>query len=106
MRIYDFRFAPNPHKLRIYLAEKGISIPLERVDLRKGENLKPEFLAKNPLGALPVLELDDGSCLTESLAIIEYLEELHPDPPMIGIEPLERARVRELERFADTSVLN
>jgi diguanylate cyclase (GGDEF)-like protein len=84
MRIYDFSFTLNPHKLRIYLPEKGLSIPLQRIDLRKGDNLKPAFLAKNPMGALPVLELDDGSCLTESLAIIEYLEELHPDPPMIG----------------------
>ncbi len=106
MRIYDFPFAPNPHKLRIYLAEKGLSIPLVRVDLRKGDNQKPEFLAKNPVGGLPVLELDDGSCLTESLAIIEYLEELHPHPPMIGTEPLERARVRELERFVELNVLN
>jgi glutathione S-transferase len=106
VRIYDFPFAPNPHKLRIYLAEKGLSIPLVRVDLRKGDNQKPEFLAKNPVGGLPVLELDDGSCLTESLAIIEYLEELHPHPPMIGTEPLERARVRELERFVELNVLN
>jgi glutathione S-transferase len=106
VRIFDFPFAPNPHKLRVYLAEKGVSIPLVRIDLRKGENQTPEFLAKNPLGALPVLELDDGSCLTESLAIIEYLEELHPEPPMIGTTPLERARARELERFADLSILN
>lgn len=106
MRVYDFPFAPNPHKLRIYLAEKGLKIPLERIDLRKGDNRTPEFLAKNPMGALPVLELDDGACLTESLAIIEFLEELHPEPPMIGSEPLERARVRELERFADLSILN
>lgn len=106
MKIYDFPFAPNPHKLRIYLAEKGLSIPLERIDLRKGDNRSPEFLSKNPLGALPVLELDDGSCLTESLAIIEYLEELNPTPPMIGTDALERARVRELERFVDLSILN
>jgi len=106
VKIYDFPFAPNPHKLRIYLAEKGLKIPLERVDVRAGDNQRPEFLAKNPMGALPVLELDDGFCLTESLAIIEYLEELHPDPPMIGTEPLERARVRELERFAEMSILN
>jgi glutathione S-transferase len=106
MKIYDFTFAPNPRKLRVYLAEKGLSIPLEQVDLTKGEHRTPEFLAKNPMGSLPVLELDDGSHLTESLAIIEYLEELYPDPPMIGREPLERARVRELERLAETSIFN
>ncbi len=106
MRIYDFYFAPNPRKLRVYLAEKGLSIPMQQVDLTRGETRAPEFLAKNPMGSLPVLELDDGSCLTESLAIIEYLEELHPEPPMIGTQPLERARVRELERLAETSIFN
>jgi glutathione S-transferase len=106
MKLYHFQFAPNPRKVRVYLAEKGISIPLEPIDLTRGENRTPAFLAKNPMGSLPVLELDDGSCLTESLAIIEYLEELHPDPPMIGTSPLARARVRELERFAETSIFN
>jgi glutathione S-transferase len=106
MKIYDFFFAPNPRKLRVYLAEKGLSIPFEQVDLTKGEHRTPEFLAKNPMGSLPVLELDDGSHLTESLAIIEYFEELYPEPPMIGTEPLERARVRELERLAETSIFN
>ncbi len=105
MKVYDFPFAPNPRKLRVYLAEKGIEIPLVEVDLVNGEHRQPEFLAKNPLGALPVLELDDGSVLTESLAIIEYLEELHPEPPMIGADPLARARVRELERAIDSSLL-
>lgn len=106
MRIFDFPFAPNPQKLRIYLAEKGLSIPLQRIDLLKGEHRTPEFLKKNPMGSLPVLELDDGSFLTESLAIIEYLEEIHPEPPMIGTDPLERARVRERERFAEMSILS
>ena len=106
MRIYDFTFAPNPRKLRVYLAEKGLSIPFAQVNLVEGEHRRPEFLAKNPMGSLPVLEFDDGSCLTESLAIIEYFEELHPDPPMIGTTPLERARVRELERMAETSIFN
>lgn len=106
MRIYDFYFAPNPRKLRVYLAEKGLSVPIEQVDITKGEQRKPEFLAKNPMGSLPVLELDDGSILTESLAIIEYFEELHPEPPMIGTEPLERARVRELERLVEMSIFN
>jgi len=105
VRLHDFPFAPNPQKVRVYCAEKGLRIPLERVDLVAGEHRRPGFLEKNPMGALPVLELDDGSFLTESLAIIEYLEELHPEPPLIGREPLERARVRELERLIETSVL-
>ena len=103
MKAYVFPVAPNPTKLRLYLAEKaaaGHEIPVEQVmvSLVDGEQNQPEHLARSPLGRLPVLELDDGSFLSESLAIIQYLEELHPEPPMIGREPLARARVRELER--------
>jgi len=105
MRLHDFAFAPNPRKVRTYLAEKGLDIPRVQVDITRGEQREPGFLERNPAGALPVLELDDGSFLTESLAIIEYLEELHPDPPMIGTTPRERARTRELERFVDTALL-
>ena len=105
MKVYHFIGAPNPKKLRVYLAEKDLKLPAEEVNIVTGENRSPEFLKKNPLGGLPVLELDDGSHLTESLAIIEYLEELHPTPPMIGARPLERARVRELERIADLGVM-
>jgi glutathione S-transferase len=105
MKIHDFVGAPNPKKVRIYVAEKGLRIPFVPVDIVTGENRTPEFLAKNPMGGLPVLELDDGTCLPESLAIIEYLEELHPEPPMIGTKPLERARVRALERMIDLGVL-
>ncbi len=107
MKVYDFAGAPNPRKLRVYLAEKGLDIPMESVDILSGKNRTPEFLAKkNPLGGLPVLELDDGSCLTESLAIMEYLEELHPTPPMLGSTPLDRARVREAERICEIGVLS
>jgi len=105
MKVYDFVGAPNPKKLRVYLAEKGLQIPCVQVNIVTQENRTPEFLKKNPLGGLPVLELDDGSHLTESLAIVEYLEELNPEPPMIGKTPRERARVRELERIADLGVL-
>jgi glutathione S-transferase len=84
MKIYDFAGAPNPKKLRVYLAEKGITVPMEQVNIITGENRTPDFLKKNPLGGLPVLQLDDGSYLTESLAIMEYFEELHPSPPMSG----------------------
>jgi glutathione S-transferase len=110
VKLYVFPVAPNPTKVRLYIAEKraaGATLDLteETVDLPKGEHRKPEHLARNPLGRLPALELDDGSYLTESLAIIEYLEETNPDPPMIGCTALERARVRELERIADLGVL-
>ena len=106
MKLLDFNLAPNPKKARVYLREKGLTIPIEPVDVLAGQNRTPEFLARvNPLGGLPVLELDDGTHLTESLAIIEYLEELHPEPPMLGTTPLERARVREIERICDLGVL-
>jgi glutathione S-transferase len=77
-----------------------------QVDLTKGEQRSPEHLARNPAGALPVLELDDGSYLTESVAIIELLEELHPEPPMIGTSSQERAFTRSFERFIEVGVFN
>ena len=105
MKLYDFVGAPNPKRVRVYLAEKGLKVPTEQVNIVSGDNRKPEFLAKNPMGGLPVLELDDGTHLAESLAIIEYLEDLNPTPPMIGTTPAERARVRSLERIAELSIL-
>jgi glutathione S-transferase len=110
VKLYIFPIAPNPTKVRLYLSEKAvggavIDLPQIPVDLRQGEQRQPEHLARNPFGKLPVLEFDDGSHLIESLAIIEYVEECYPDPPMIGCTPLERARVRELERIADLGVL-
>lgn len=76
------------------------------VNIVHGEHRQPAFLSKNPMGGVPVLELDDGEFLGESLAIIEFLEELHPEPPMIGRTPIERARVRRLERIAEMGVLS
>ena len=110
MKLYVFPVAPNPTKVRLYLAEKAaggarIDLPEVMVNLREGEQRRPEHLSRHPLGKLPVLELDDGTYLTESLAIIQYLEECHPHPPMIGSDALERARVRELERVAELGVL-
>jgi glutathione S-transferase len=110
MNLYIFQVAPNPTRVRLYLAEKrsgGAKIDVNEisVNLVKGEQRLAEHLDRNPLGKLPVLELDDRSFLTESLAIIEYFEELHPEPPMIGSDAEERARVRELERIADLGVL-
>jgi len=110
MKLYFFPIAPNPTKVRLYLAEKragGAEIDVSEalVDFRTGEQRKAAHLERNPFGTLPVLELSDGSYLVESLCIIEYLEELHPAPPLIGTDPIERARVRELERIADLGVL-
>ena len=110
MKLYVFPIAPNPTRIRLYIAEKRaggarIDLPEQIVDLRSGEQLTAEHRARHPLGKLPVLELDDGTHLTESLAIMEYLEELYPEPPMIGRTPRERARVRELERIAELCVM-
>ena len=110
MRLYVFPVAPNPTKVRLYLAEKrAAGAPLEveerQVDLTKGEQRSAEHLQRSRRGVLPVLELDDGTYLGESLAIIEYLEEHCPDPAMLGTTPLERARTREVERLVDLGVL-
>ncbi|NND65962.1 MAG: glutathione S-transferase family protein [Halioglobus sp.] len=107
MKLYHFPPAPNPAKVLAYIREKGLDeITLELVDFFQGEQNSPEHLARSPRGTVPVLELDDGTCLTESLPIIEYLEELYPEPPMIGSTPLERARTRARERYIELNVTN
>jgi len=98
--------APNPRKVRIFLAEKGISVPMERVRMMKREHKAPEFVKKNSLGQVPVLELDDGTCLSESLAICRYLEELNPDPALFGRNPLERAQTEMWIRRAEFRLWN
>lgn len=93
MLFYDCSTAPSPRRVRMFIAEKGIDIPVRQVDLQSGEHLQPEFRAKNPDCTVPALELDDGSVIGESLAICSYLEETHPEPPLMGRTPLERAEV-------------
>jgi glutathione S-transferase len=85
--------APNPRRVRIFLAEKGIAIPLLHVPMREGAHKSPDFKLKNSLGQVPVLELDDGSTLSESIAICRYLEELHPAPALFGDDAWQRAVV-------------
>lgn len=93
MRLYDYKAGPNPRRVRIFLAEKGIDVPLVHTDIVKREQKTPEFLAKNPIGSIPVLELEDGTCISESVAICRYFEELHPEPPLFGRTPLEKAQI-------------
>jgi len=93
MKLFDFRRAPNPQRVRIFLAEKGIEVEKIPVDLYRMEQLSPEFLAINPGGTVPVLETDDGVYLSECLAICHYLEELHPEPPLFGTRPAAKAQV-------------
>lgn len=92
MIFYDYG-APSPRRVRIFLAEKNLSIPTRKIDLAKGEQYSADYRAKNPRCTVPTLELDDGTCLWDTLAICEYLEALHPQPPLLGSNPEERARV-------------
>ena len=98
MKLYDSAMAPNPRRVRIFLAEKGVDVPTAQVDIAKAENRQPPFLAKNPLGGVPVLELDDGRCIAESVAICRYFEETHPDPPLFGTDAADRAIVEMWNR--------
>ena len=93
MKLYDYKAGPNPRRVRIYLAEKGVEIPLVNVDIMKREQKSPEFLKKNPIGSIPMLELDDGTCISESVAICRYIEEIHPEPSLFGRTPKEKAIV-------------
>ncbi len=98
MKLYDFKAAPNPRRARIFIAEKGLEIPAEQVDLGSGEQFSDAFRAVNPRCTVPVLELDDGSRITEVIAICRYLEELHPEPSLFGGDALERAQVTMWEQ--------
>ena len=85
--------APNPRRVRIFLAEKGIDLPESRIDLGKREHKAPEHLARNSLGQVPTLELDDGEMISETTAICRYFEEKQPEPSLFGRTPVEKARV-------------
>jgi len=98
MKFYDCTTAPSPRRVRIFLAEKGISIETVQVDLRNNEQLTPAFRAINPDCTVPALQLDDGTVIGDAVAICQYLEELHPEPALIGKTPQERAVVTALNR--------
>jgi len=93
MKLYDCKTAPSPRRVRIFLAEKGIDIETVEIDLATGEQFSEAFRKVNPDCVVPALELDDGSCISEVLAICQYLEEQHPEPRLLGATPEERARV-------------
>ena len=84
MKLYDSRQAPNPRRARIFLAEKGITVPTEQVDIMAKQHKTPEYAAINPLQRMPALVLDDGAVITESIAICRYFEVLQPEPPLFG----------------------
>ena len=104
MKLYS-SLGPNPRLVRMFLIEKGIEVERIHLDIISGENRKPSFAETNVLQTLPVLELDDGTRLTESWPICEYLEELQPEPNLIGRTPVERAEVRRWVRWFDQDVV-
>jgi len=105
MLLYHDPRAPNPRRVRIFLAEKGVTVETIEVTIATGANRAPPYLVKNPLGLLPVLELDDGRILRESVAISHYIEELHPEPNLFGADPWERAMVEQWNRHAELELL-
>lgn len=105
MKLYDVTQAPNPRRVRVFLAEKGIDVPLVQVNMQQGEHKTPEFLAKNPSGKVPVLELDDGTCIGESVAICRYFEALQPEPSLFGRTPAEIGRIDMVNRQLEFELL-
>ncbi len=106
MILYDLPAGMHPRRVRIFLAEKGVSIPTKVVDAVNGENKTDDFLRMNPMGRLPVLQLDDGTAIAESLAICRYIETLYPQPPLWGEGPLDAARVDMWTRRMEQQVSN
>jgi glutathione S-transferase len=109
MKFYDCTTAPSPRRVRIFLAEKGISVPTVQVDLRNNEQLTPQFRAVNPDATVPSLELDDGTRINDAIGICVYFEATQPQPALMGESAKERALVtawnREVERNGFTAVM-
>ncbi|MBM3644630.1 MAG: glutathione S-transferase [Alphaproteobacteria bacterium] len=105
MKLYSLKDGVNPRRVRIFLAEKRAQVPIEEFDMDSRGHREDAFLAKNPLGTLPVLELDDGTILSESVAICRYFEEMMPEPPLFGRSALERAQVEMWNRRMELELL-
>ncbi|MEM6496952.1 MAG: glutathione S-transferase family protein [Pseudomonadota bacterium] len=93
MKLYDFALAPNPRRVRMFLAEKGIEVPTEQINTREAQQFSDEFQKINPRGTVPALVLDDGTAITESVSICRYFEDVHPEPNLFGANATERAVV-------------
>jgi glutathione S-transferase len=105
MKLYDGGRAPNPRRVKVFLAEKGITIPVEQVDLGKLAHKSAAYAAINPLQRVPALELDDGTIISESIAICRYFERLHPEPPLFGTDAKDAALVEMWERRVEFHLL-
>ncbi len=103
MKFYN-SLGPNPRLVRMFMAEKGIEIPTEEVDLMAGDNRRPPYTERNPTGQMPALELDDGSVIAETVPICEYLEDTQPEPALIGATPQERAESRMWTRRIELNI--
>jgi glutathione S-transferase len=103
MKLYN-SIGPNPRVVRMFLAEKGLKIPVQEVDLPGGENRAEPYLSINPHGQTPALELEGGVCVSEIVAICEYIEEQHPEPALIGVTAIERAETRMWTRRVDLNI--
>ncbi len=101
VRLLTTSTAPNPRRVHMFLAEKGVEIPKVEIDITVAAHKTPEYLAKTGLPHVPALELDDGTVLTESIAICRYIEALHPEPPLFGADPLEAAVIEMWQRRAE-----
>jgi glutathione S-transferase len=104
VKLYDSKMAPNPRRVRIFLAEKGIEVPTVQVDIGTAENRKSPYIDKNPMGGIPMLELDDGTCIAESVAICRYFEEQQPEPSLMGVDGRDRALVEMWNRRMEFEV--
>jgi glutathione S-transferase len=105
MKLYTSTRAPNPRRVDIFLAEKGIELPKVEIDLNNLEQKQPDFIARNPMMRVPVLQLDDGTCISESIAICRYFEETHPEPPLFGVDTLDRALVEMWQRRMELNLM-
>lgn len=101
MKIYDTKTAPTPRRVRMFLAEKGIEVEYVQIDIVGGENLSAEMRTKNPLGKVPILELDDGTCISEANAICQYFEALQPEPALYGRDPLSKGIIGQWQQRAE-----
>ena len=101
MKLYDSTLAPNPRRVRMFMAEKGVDYENIQVDIIKGDNLNESFLSINPRGLLPTLVLDDGTVIDETVAICRYIEEMHPEPALLGTDAISKANIEARQRHME-----
>ena len=106
MKLYDYPGAPNPRRVRVVASEKNIELDHVAVDMSKREHKTPQFIQKNPSGKIPVLELEDGTCIGESIAICRYLESLYPEPNLFGVNSLEIAQIEMAHRQIELELMS